>query len=77
MFNANGSAILSELRSKCANNSRITSTGREVCSERVQDAVDFTIFAGEDKVRHKWGGLQGKYGNVGTMFGTFFKVPNL
>ncbi len=46
VFTANGSAILSELRSKCANNSRITSTGGEVCSERVQDAVDFTIFAG-------------------------------
>ena len=56
VFTANGSAILSELRSKCANNSRITSTG-EVCPERVQDVVNFTIFAGEDKVSPKRGGL--------------------
>ena len=57
VFTANGSAILSELRSKCAKNSRITSTGGEVCLERVQDAVNFTIFAGEDKVSPKRGGL--------------------
>ena len=53
VFTANGSAILSELRSKCASNSRITSTG-EVCLEKVQDTVEFTIFAGGAKVRHKW-----------------------
>ena len=44
VFTANGWDILFELRSKCANNSRITSTG-EVCLERVQETVDFTIFA--------------------------------
>ena len=44
VFHANGWDILFELRSKCANNSRITSTG-EVCLERVQETVDFTIFA--------------------------------
>ena len=44
VFTANGWDILFELRSKCANNSRITSTG-EVCPKRVQETVDFAIFA--------------------------------
>ena len=49
VFRVEGPGILSELRSKCANTSRITSTG-EVCLEKVHDKVEFSIFAREETV---------------------------
>ena len=52
VFDVEGPAILSDLRNKCANSSRITSTG-EICQEKVKDSVDFSIFAGLGKVGHK------------------------
>ena len=50
VFDVEGPAILSDLRNKCANSSRITSTG-EICQEKVKDSVKFSIFAEQGQVR--------------------------